>query len=258
MNVPSSGLTHRLILFVVCLVAIPSLLTAPALAQDAEGAADAKDTNAAEDKEESKGGYLEYSAGLSVLPNQSLKGSDATSAGYSGSARSDAGYSFGAAFGWHVYEFLGADFRTELAVNFRSSEVNTLNFGGPDITPQIASDASGDLSLLSVMANGYVDYDFGLGVVPYVGIGVGYGRLRMDAETKGSTFKVNDTTSVFAWNVMIGGVLPYSETVDFTGGYRYLSTEDSELDSVVGGIGPRRLDFEYDVHEITLGLRVKF
>lgn len=203
-------------------------------------------------------GYLEYSAGVAILRNQSLTGADRIGSGLSGRIESEPGFSVGAAVGTTALELYGAALRAEIAVNYRNNKVDRMGVTGQN------NDASGDLDLFTAMVNAFVDYDLGLYVVPYVGVGVGYGRVDVNVENRGSTFRINDQASVFAWNVMIGGVLPLSDVVDVTTGYRYVATTDPRLDSRITSTGTtptvtgQRFDFEYDAHEVVMGLRVNF
>ena len=197
-------------------------------------------------------GYLEYSAGLSILRNQNLVGDDAAGAGLSGSIDAKEGYSVGLAAGTDVLEQYGGVLRGEIALGFRSNEVDSLSVQGE------AGSATGDLSLFTAMLNAYVDYDLRLPVVPFVGLGVGYGRVELDADNVGSFLKVTDAASVFAWNAMVGGTLAFTTTTDFTMSYRYLATTDPKLDGRLLASGSQRFESEYDVHEIVLGMRVNF
>lgn len=197
-------------------------------------------------------GYLEYSAGLAIMPNQNLVGDDATGAGLSGSVDSKEGYSVGLAVGTDVVEQFGAVLRGEIALGFRNNEVDSMSVQGEP------GSATGDLSLFTAMLNAYVDYDLRLPVVPFVGLGVGYGRVELDADNVGSFLKVTDAASVFAWNAMVGGTLAFTTTTDFTMSYRYLATTDPKLEGRLLATGSQRFESEYDVHEIVLGMRVNF
>jgi opacity protein-like surface antigen len=57
---------------------------------------------------------------------------------------------------------------------------------------------------------------------------------------------------------MAGATFPYSETVSLIGGYRYLATDDFNYNARILNVGQRYLQSEYDAHEVTLGIRVKF
>ena len=197
-------------------------------------------------------GYLEYSVGLSIAPNQNLTGADPSGAGFGGRIESEPGYTVGVALGRRMIDLYGASLRAEIAVSYRSAEIESMAIRGEP------SSGRGDLGLLAAMTNAYVDYDLDVGVIPYLGVGVGYGRLDVSGENINENLKINDEASVFVWSLMAGATIPFSDSVDFTGGYRYLATTDPELDARVATVGPRRLDSEYDVHEITLGMRIKF
>lgn len=217
-----------------------------------------------------EGSYLQYSAGLSIVPHQNITGFDSSGAGFSGRIESDPAYALGIAIGTNVHGQGKLKVRGEVAVDFRSAEVSSvgLGLGAP-------SQAQGDFNLLTTMVNGFIDYDLDIFVVPYVGIGVGYGRFEINAQNKGATVvgftKVSDTDSVLAWNVMAGLTIPFTDTVDFTIGYRYVATTEPKYNSVVvladpDGVGPlvgpgfvsRRVESEFDAHESMLGLKIKF
>lgn len=201
-------------------------------------------------------GYLQYSAGAAFTPNQNLVGDDATGAGLSGSAQLDAGYTVGLAVGTDVVEQLGAVLRTEIALNWRSNEVDGANVAGEP------SQARGDLGLFTAMINAYVDYDLKLPIVPYVGFGVGYGLISVDAENLNSFVRLNDEASVFAYNAMVGGTLAFTTTTDFMMEYRYVGTTDPKLEGRVNAGGgtfrSQRFESEYDSHELVVGMRVNF
>lgn len=201
-------------------------------------------------------GYLEYTAGVSIVRNQNLTGADASGSGLSGSFHTDVGYSVGAAVGFTPIEIETVGLRTEIALNYRQNEINSMNVAGQ------ASDGNGDVNLFTAMVNAYVDFDLekamGLGIAPYAGIGVGYGRLSIDADNRVQALRINDEASVFAWNVMAGLTIPYTDVVDFLAGYRYVATTDPRFDARVTPLGSRRLDSEFDAHEVTGGIRIKF
>jgi opacity protein-like surface antigen len=201
-------------------------------------------------------GYLEYNAGISFVPYQNLTGSAPTSAGLSGRVDTETGFVVGGAIGFNVYRYRDAAFRTEIAVDYRQEELSSIT-----VLPLQSSEASGQHTLLTAMANAYVDYDpedMNLLVVPYVGFGVGYGRIEIDTDNAAAAVRINDEDSVFAWQVMTGVNIPYTETVGFRIGYRYVSTTDPNFDARVSNTGSTRFDSEFDSHEVTAGLRINF
>lgn len=194
--------------------------------------------------------YVEYAGGASFTPNQRLVGEGATGSNYSGRVKSDTGFNVNAGIGTRIYEY----FRSELEVSFRQNEVSQINVQpGP-------TRAEGHMYLLAVMVNGYFDYDLGVGVIPYVGAGVGWGQIQLDAKNtpNGGTLRMEGEDSVFVWSVMLGGAYPINEAVDVTLGYRYISTTKPDLNSSLTNVGAQRFEGEYDSHETMLGLRFNF
>ena len=206
--------------------------------------------------------YVEYSGGLSIVRNQNIAGDDASGANLSGKVESDAGFNIGAAFGKRFHEH----FRSEIQLTYRENEVSNLSLRNePD-------NAEGHIGLLAIMANGYVDWDLGIGVVPYVGAGIGWGSVEIEAKN-GAAFqtKINGRDSVFAWSLMVGGSYPLNEVLDLSLGYRYIATTDPKINSGLSDPPPspnpddlpvtrvaRRLKAEFDAHEVVLGLRFNF
>jgi opacity protein-like surface antigen len=193
--------------------------------------------------------YVEYSIGLSMSPDQTLKGNNVIGTSVSGQTKQAPGIAVGGAIGLKLADH----FRTELRLDYRTSNVNRLSLQGEP------SNSKGDLRLFSTMANGYFDYDLGMGVVPYVGAGIGWGRIELSADNTPGPLQldVSDTDSVFVWNVMVGGSLPLSEVTEVTLGYRYVETGDVSLKSTAAGL-PQQLDYEFSAHEVMFGLRFNF
>ena len=223
-------------LFVGSAVVLPAN---PAFAADEASKKDGKDL------------YISYSGGVAYIRNQRLTGANATGADLSGKVESDIGFNVGGAIGMQFHEH----FRGELELGYRRSEVNALSVQSEDDNGQ------GWVSMLSVMANGYVDYDLDIGVVPYVGVGIGWGRVEYDAKNTAGILRLEGEDNVFTWALMIGGSIPVNETMDLSLGYRYIATTDLELNSGVvraGGNTAERLDGEFDSHEGVFAIRYKF
>ncbi len=194
--------------------------------------------------------YVEYMVGASFVPNQTLSGKGATGAGLFGSARPDTpGYFFGGAVGAKFFEY----FRSELQIGYRSTDVQNISVQGEP------SGTSGDLGLLSIMANGYFEMEIAEGFSPFVGVGIGWGMPRLDAQNKPGPqqLSIDDTDSVFVFNAMAGGSYALSDVTDVSLGYRYIQTEDISYKSTIGTTA-QRMNFEYDAHEVYVGLRFNF
>ena len=136
--------------------------------------------------------YVEYQAGVTFVPNQTLKGADVTGSTLMGSSRHQEGYMVGGAIGARFLDLL----RSEIAVNFRESDVENVGVTSGDTS------ADGEFSLLTVMTNVYVEYELDYGIVPFAGFGIGYGRLSYDTESV--QVQIGDRASVFAYNAMVG------------------------------------------------------
>ena len=200
--------------------------------------------------------YVEYSGGLSVVRNQRIIGDDASGSNLSGQIESDVGFNVGMAFGKRFYEH----FRGELQFSYRRNEVNHLSLRNePD-------SASGDIGLIALMANGYTDWDLGIGVIPYFGAGIGWGYVDIQAKNRAAMqTKISDHDTVFAWSLMAGGSYPISEMLDLSLGYRYIATTKPKVKSNLTNPTPapattiaRRIKAEFDAHEVVLGLRFNF
>ena len=224
------------------------LLASPAFADDAQAAK--------EQAEEIGSMYIEYMVGVSHSPNQTLRSTDAIPT-LDGSTDANAvGYFAGVALGHRLLD----QFRAELQVGFRSSNIEKVAVRGED-----GSAGSSKISLFSVMANGYYDFDLeellsiDTPLTPWVGAGIGWGMPRIDVENGpgANQLTVDDTDSVFVYNVMAGVTYRISKTAEWTTGYRYIATEDFDVRGTSAATD-RRFDLEYDAHEGYTGIRFMF
>ena len=116
-------------------------------------------------------------------------------------------------------------------------------------------DLVGDFSMLAFMAN--VDYDFDTGSrwVPYVGGGLGVATISVDTETDTGTSLVDDSDTVFAYQVGagIGYEFPLEEgrSITVSLDWRYFGTQAPTFKGDVSGD-----DFEATIngHDIGIGL----
>ena len=113
----------------------------------------------------------------------------------------------------------------------------------------------GNFSMLAFMAN--VDYDFDTGSrwVPYVGGGIGVATISVDAESATGTSLVDDSDTVFAYQVGagIGYEFPLEEgrSITVSLDWRYFGTQAPTFKGDVSGD-----DFEATIngHDIGIGL----
>jgi len=166
--------------------------------------------------------YMGVKAGYSQVGD-----TDVTLSGHKvGDIEFDSGWVTGIALGTTIDAF-----RVEGEFEYRNNdgELEIPGFGKDD----------GSLDTMSLLFNGYYDFQTDLGFTPYIGAGIGLARHDDD--------DVDDT--VFAYQGTIGFALPISDVMDFDAAYRYFATEDPDFDGV---------EIDYDSHNITLGLRFKF
>lgn len=118
-------------------------------------------------------------------------------------------------------------FRTDVELAYRNNEV--------DLWQE-------DAEVWSGMVNLFYDFNRGGRVQPYVGAGVGYGRLDfLDLDDSG-----------FAWQAMAGVGIALSERATLDIGYRHFELNSLSLDID----GPTDVDYQHSA--VTLGLRWQF
>jgi opacity protein-like surface antigen len=117
----------------------------------------------------------------------------------------------------------------------------------------------GDVGAIALMANVYYDFDVGSPITPYLGGGIGFANIDIDSDSD-ADLVVNDDSTEFAWNVMLGASYAASEAIDLSLGYRYLSAPDPQFDASSVAVLPTsgKIDAEISLHEILFGLRYNF
>jgi opacity protein-like surface antigen len=199
--------------------------------------------------------YVEYQAGLTLMRNQNLTRANPPSGGLSGRVEAEPGFNVGGAIGTKFLE----NFRTEINIGYRQNDVDRIAIQAGD------NDGKGTTSMIHVLANAYAEYDFDLFVIPYFGLGVGWGMIEIDAHNKSDTLQIDSDDHAFIWNAMAGVSIPVKDasnpertTTTFSFGYRYLQSEDLNFRARIAGIGARQVDSEYDAHELVFGIRYHF
>jgi opacity protein-like surface antigen len=116
---------------------------------------------------------------------------------------------------------------------------------------------SGDVTLGALMANAAYDFrQVNAPIVPYITGGIGMARL--DAEIRSDLLGkiLDDSDTVFAWQIGLGAKYEATENLDIDLGYRYFQTDDVELKDIAGNahndLGA------YDTHTVTLGAQYNF
>ncbi len=114
------------------------------------------------------------------------------------------------------------------------------------LRPEAGVIVDGDVHAWAGMLNGYLDFNRGGAVVPYLGVGVGVARLN---GTANGPVSFNDTDTVPAYQGMIGLALGVSDQLELDVGYRYFVASGAELGTT---------DVDYEHQAVTVGLRYQF
>lgn len=101
----------------------------------------------------------------------------------------------------------------------------------------------GETSILSVLVNGYFDFENDGPITPYVSAGLGFANV--DIEVAGAS----DDDSVIAYQVGAGVGYALNEQLTLDAKYRYFATTDPEFGTT---------EAEIDGHNLILGLRASF
>jgi opacity protein-like surface antigen len=185
-----------------------------------------------------KGMYFSGNAGLSILSD-----ADNEQFGVVLESSYDPGFNVGGAIGYNY-----GSARAEAEIAYHRNDVDEVSAFG------IGVPGDGTVSALSFMVNGYYDFHSGNSPwVPYLGGGIGVANVDADISVIGLQF-VDDSATVFAYQLMAGLGFNINPTTTLTMGYRYFGTTDPEFDDVFGV----PFDSEYQAHEFNLGVRVAF
>ncbi len=180
------------------------------------------------------GTYIGAGAGANITHGTELDGSGTTT-----DLDHDTGYIGVLSLG-HAY---ANGLRGEVEFGKRSNSVNKSG----------STSTGGNSSVLSAMINGYYDFATGTSFIPYLGGGIGIGRISISASPVG-------TTSVRSAGTGIGlqGIAGVGYQIDdnWTGSleYRYYTLQGAEVNPVAG----TALDADYGAHSIMVGLRFTF
>jgi opacity protein-like surface antigen len=145
----------------------------------------------------------------------------------------DAGYAVGGALGYMIDAF-----RYEGEISYMKSDENTYD-GLP---------TNADMETLTFLVNGYLDFDTGGPMTPYITVGIGVSKLDFNDP---DFYDVDDT--VFAYQVGAGVGFSVSETLTLDCKYRYMSGQDAEF-SYPGF----EAEVEIASHNLIIGLRMAF
>jgi outer membrane protein OmpA-like peptidoglycan-associated protein len=104
------------------------------------------------------------------------------------------------------------------------------------------------------MVNALYDIPVNFPVVPYVGAGVGYARIKADGVNIAGTTVMDDTSNKFAYQGIVGAAYRMTDNLKLGLEYRYFATLDPEFSTSAG----TNVDSEYSAHNVLLSLRWEF
>jgi len=187
--------------------------------------------------------YLELQGGASFIQDAdfSLDGVG------SGSADFDTGFNAGGAIGFRVLEML----RLEAHASYRQADLDRAEINGTslDVDDGFAGGAA-------FLGNAYFDIPLPLPIKPYVGAGLGVAIFSADVD--GNSVDLDDDDTNFAWNVMGGFYIPIFRHLELDARYRYITSDDPEVDADFLGLGSGTIETEFEAHEVVGALRVVF
>ena len=181
----------------------------------------------------SEGNYYSFSVGAAVASDAKVSFD-----GGSEDIGLDKGLALGAAFGRGF-----GNYRVEGEIGYQKND-----FGKEKTGPNAGDEVNADLSFLSLMCNGYYDFENLTqgGFTPYVSVGVGAVQLDVSLDDGGS-----DKDIVFAWQVGAGVERSLNDTMFLDIFYRY-------FDPLKGSftIDDDSLDVDTASHNFMVQLRI--
>ena len=133
---------------------------------------------------------------------------------------------------------LASGLRVEFELGYRDYDFDT----------PTGSAARGEFSTVSLMANGIYSFDLE-GFRPYVGLGVGLARNRVELEginLRGERVRDVGEADVFAYQGLVGIGYPLSDRAEIRLGYRYFGTAEGDIGAGVS-ISSANHNFEVGV-----------
>ena len=165
--------------------------------------------------------------------------------------RPDSGYAISFAFGRRHNHNLRSEIEiairgNDLATSGAVGTIDPVNTAVPLGVPSISEDDD-RITTYSVMKNFIHDFKNRSRFTPYVGAGLGWSYLDIDAPSDG----IDDGTGAFTYQAIGGVSTTLNKAVDLVVEYRFLGTSEVEVDDLGSSIA-------YESHNIFLGLKFEY
>jgi opacity protein-like surface antigen len=150
------------------------------------------------------------------------------------------------------YEF-ASGLRTELEAGYRRNELEIIEFS--DARGVVNTGLGDTVDTVSLMANAIYQFDLGIPLRPYVGIGLGMARVDYEL-TVGATGAalLDDRESAFAYQALVGVGVPLGRRFQLSADYRYWGHAEIDLQTVMG----EPVATDHPLHQVSLTLSYAF
>lgn len=164
------------------------------------------------------------------------------------------GFMAGAALGAYFNDWI----RAEIEVSGHWHDADGESVTSPLIPgTTTTADLDGDADATFVLANLWLDVPVGDVIRPYIGGGVGLGKLDVELDTTGGTNVIDDSDWAFAYQLGGGIAFGLSSNIGVDVGYRYKAINNAELEASAAG-GTVDVETDYRSHNVLVGLRIGF
>jgi opacity protein-like surface antigen len=182
-----------------------------------------------------------YSEGMYVggsLGTANLSDTNVSSGSELMTLESDMGWVGALAWG---YKFRNK-FRAEGELAYQKNDASTITYTHLNV--------DGDVTRMSIMANGYYDFENTSRFTPFVMAGIGGAKVEAnDLNVPGEHGKVDDNDQGFAYQLGLGVAYGVNDAMDVDLGYRYFDASDLSFSGA---------DADYQSHNVYVGLRYSF
>lgn len=164
-------------------------------------------------------------------------------------AKFDRGWAANAAIGY-AWKSL---FRTEIEGSFRRNDLASIS-----LQPLSANRITGDADTWAVMANVLNDFPVNSWLSPYLGGGVGYASVKLDAACApvASFCRYDDRNGGFAYQVIAGVSIRLAGNIQLFADYHYFGVRGLNFDAAM--FNDRISTMKDRNHSLFLGIRVAF